>query len=306
MGLPVPASAIRAGPAPDVLDSHLIDENRGSNRPGRLLASKLSMTLFARCFLLVFCQMGVGGLLSLSVPPFHDIARGYYKSSAGVFLFCALVGGGGSIYLRISRGPEATGTLEAIVWAIFLVLLSAYMATLWGESERLRARLYVASLLAGFAGLVVSGLGIVGVGGPIWGVLTIADTFAGAAALGGVTCGMLIGHWYLIDPGMEIEPFHRCFRFFVGAIVVETILLGVITLVALLGGTTSTDGYASLAGLRMILGPAAALAMAWMIGRVLAIPQTMAATGLFYIATLAVLVGSFLGRYFTFRTGLPF
>ena len=42
-----------------------------------------------------------------------------------------------------------------------------------------------------------------------------------------------------------------------------------------------------------------------MIRRVLAIPQTMAATGLFYVATLAVLVGEFLGRYFTFRTGLP-
>jgi hypothetical protein len=31
----------------------------------------------------------------------------------------------------------------------------------------------------------------------------------------------------------------------------------------------------------------------------------MAATGLFYIAILAVMVGEFMGRYILFRTGFP-
>ena len=42
-----------------------------------------------------------------------------------------------------------------------------------------------------------------------------------------------------------------------------------------------------------------------MIGRTLAIPQTMAATGLFYIAILAVITGEMLGRLILFRTSLP-
>jgi len=42
-----------------------------------------------------------------------------------------------------------------------------------------------------------------------------------------------------------------------------------------------------------------------MIRRTLDVPQTMAATGLFYIAVLAVLVGEMLGRFILFRTGLP-
>jgi hypothetical protein len=42
-----------------------------------------------------------------------------------------------------------------------------------------------------------------------------------------------------------------------------------------------------------------------MIHRTLLIPQTMAATGLFYIAILAVMVGEFMGRYILFRTGFP-
>ena len=45
--------------------------------------------------------------------------------------------------------------------------------------------------------------------------------------------------------------------------------------------------------------------IAWMIWRTLAIPQTMAATGLFYVAILSTVVGEFLGRFLLFRTSLP-
>ena len=48
-----------------------------------------------------------------------------------------------------------------------------------------------------------------------------------------------------------------------------------------------------------------ALGMAWLIHRTLAIPHTMAATGLFYVAILFVLVGEMLGRLILFRTSLP-
>lgn len=263
------------------------------------------MTLFARCFLLVFCQLGVGGLLALAVPPFHDIARGYFKSSGGVFLFCAYVGGGGAIYLRLTRGAESVGTFEALLWALFLALFSGYLATLWGEAERVRARLYSASLLVGLVALCVSAVGVTS-GGGLMDVLSVVNVLVGAAALGGVTSGMLIGHWYLIDPGMEIEPFHKCFRFFVGALVAEAIVVVlVLAVVAVSGDGAVLEDYGALAGMRFLLGPVAGLGIAALTARVLAIPQTMAATGLFYIATLAVLVGGFLGRYFTFRTGLP-
>ncbi len=264
------------------------------------------MTLFARCFLLVFCQLGVGGLLALAVPPFHDIARGYFKSSGGVFLFCAWVGGGGAIWLRLTRGADSVGTGEAVLWAIFLALFSGYLATLWGEAVRVRARLYAASLLVGLLALCVSAVGIVESGSFALDGLAVVNVLAGAAALGGVTSGMLIGHWYLIDPGMEIEPFHKCFRFFVGALFFEVaVILVVLGATFAFGDRAALEGHLPLAGMRFLLGPVAALGIAALTARVLAIPQTMAATGLFYIATLAVLVGSFLGRYFTFRTGLP-
>ena len=49
------------------------------------------MSEFSACFLLVFGQLAVGGLAALAVPPFALLERGFYKSSAGVFVGCAVV-----------------------------------------------------------------------------------------------------------------------------------------------------------------------------------------------------------------------
>lgn len=263
------------------------------------------MTLFARCFLLVFCQLGVGGLLSLAVPPFHELERGFFKSSGGVFLSASLVGGLGTAWLWATRDGSEIGPLEVALWVAHGILFSLYLSTLWGEAARSRARLFTAALFTGIAALVASAASLAAGRGPLVGALSVATTLVSAAAVGAVTTGMLIGHWYLIDPGMDIEPFRRCFRFFVRAVIAEVACIASITLLIALRPPDGVADHALLLGLRVILGPLAALGIGIMIQRVLEIPQTMAATGLFYIATLAVLVGEFLGRYFTFRTGLP-
>jgi hypothetical protein len=55
---------------------------------------------------------------------------------------------------------------------------------------------------------------------------------------------------------------------------------------------------------RLVLGPVAALLIGYLVHRTLQIPQTMAATGLFYIAILFVMVGEMLSRLILFRTAL--
>jgi hypothetical protein len=267
------------------------------------------MTLFARCFLLVFCQLGVGGLLSLAVPPFHELERGFFKSSAAVFFSMAAVGGGGTIYLWLTRAASGIGAAEVLLWSIALPLYALYLSTLWGDAMVARARLYTASLAIGGAALVLGGAGLVAPEhGALLGALAAVSSLGSAAVLGAVTTGMLIGHWYLIDPGMDIDPFRRSFDFFVRTLRIEIAILAIVAgaiAVAAPSGAAILGDHLALIGLRVVLGPVAALAMAQMIRRVLEIPQTMAATGLFYIATLAVLVGELLGRYFTFRTSLP-
>jgi hypothetical protein len=123
---------------------------------------------------------------------------------------------------------------------------------------------------------------------------------------------MLLGHWYLIDLGLSLDPLARLLRFFIWATAVHLlVLLGVLALAWVGGGdagraaTALVTEHRTLFLARLLLGPVPALGIAWLIHRTLQIPQTMAATGLFYVAILFVMVGEMLGRLLLYQTGLP-
>jgi hypothetical protein len=279
-----------------------------------LLLNLRAVSRFSDCFLLLFGQLAVGGVVGLAVPPFTVLDRGFYRSSAGIYLGFAILYLAGKTALLIRTGiASGTALLELAAWAAFTVALGGYLTSLWRESNRLRARAFATALLLGVLALTVSALRFQL--GPWLGPATVLYPLAivsGALVLGAVATGMLLGHWYLIDIGLSLDPLERLFRYFVAVLLLQ-LAVACITLGTLV--LTSSDGAAAVARLwqdhrpllltRLILGPVAALGVAWLIQRTLAIPQTMAATGLFYVAILAVLVGEMLGRLILFRTSLP-
>jgi hypothetical protein len=267
---------------------------------------------FSACFLLVFAQLAVGGVAALAVPPFGAIERGFYKSSASVFLAATLAYVGGRTALSV-RGLGAWGPLEAALWAGFTLALAAYLASLWGDRIRLRARAFAAALVLGVLALADSASAYRL--GPLASPATLLYPLAfltGALALGAVATGMLLGHWYLIDLGLSLTPMRRLFRYFVATVLLHLAVLALTIGTLALGPAAASSAVdalwhdnAMLLALRFVLGPLAALGLGWMIHRTLQIPQTMAATGLFYIAILFVLVGELLGRLILYRTSLP-
>ena len=272
------------------------------------------MSQFSACFLLVFAQLAVGGLVALAVPPFGVIERGFFKSSAGVFVGCAILYIAGRIALVARAGAVTTGGLIEIgLWITFAASATTYFATLWGDATRVRARAFATSLALGVVALTASAS--VHRIGPLMSPATLLYPISlttGALALGGVAAGMLLGHWYLIDLGLSIEPMRRLFRFVVTVTVAHIgVLLVTLLAMALTPGPSNAAvgtlirEHGALLAARFVLGPLAALGLAWMIHRTLQIPQTMAATGLFYIAILFVMVGEILGRLILFRTSLP-
>jgi hypothetical protein len=267
---------------------------------------------FSDCFLLVFGQLAVGGIAALAVPPFEVLERGFYKSSAAVFLACALLFLAGKVTLVVRAGGAPTGRVVEIgLWLAFTAALALYMVALWGDSGPRRARSFVAALFLGVLALVASA-GTYRLG-PLLSPATVLyplSFLTGALALGAVATGMLLGHWYLIDLGLSIVPLRRLFHYFVTVVVAHLVVL-TLTLVVMAVGPGATavatlwNDHAPLLATRLVLGPIASLGLAFMIGRTLRIPQTMAATGLFYIAILAVMIGEVLGHLILFRTSLP-
>jgi hypothetical protein len=134
-----------------------------------------------------------------------------------------------------------------------------------------------------------------------------------AVLLGAATSGMLLGHWYLIDRDLSLRPLQQTLALYRWCLLAQAVLsVGAMVILGVTGAPPARAGVADLLSgqlslllTRLAVSPVGAGILGSMIRRTLDIPQTMAATGLFYIAVLAVLVGEMLGRFLLFRTGLP-
>jgi len=273
---------------------------------------------FSSSFLIFFYQIALGGMFALAGTPFHEIERGFYKSTAGVLYFIALVAfcAKSSFYLHEVRQSVSLGLgWEILFHSAFILAFTAYMISLWGERQLFRARSFSITVLTGLAGLLISTHSFSSA--PLIAVESVIYPTAfllSSLLLGSVTVGMLIGHWYLIDTGQSLAPFIRIYKFFVYALVAQCVFYLLAPLALYLAGSSASikalqrlwQNHSTLLVSRLIAGQIAPLILSWMIWRTLLIPHTMAATGLFYIALLGVFVGEILGRQILALTSLPF
>jgi hypothetical protein len=138
--------------------------------------------------------------------------------------------------------------------------------------------------VVGLVGLVAAGLDA---GGPA--ALAVVRTVVGALFLGAVSDAMLLGHWYLVQPGLGRAPLLELVRwvgwlwpFEVAALVWPTGMLSV------LSGAVD-DGWNGLLGWFWLACAAATLVLAVVTRAALkerAYSAVMAATGLLYLAIL--------------------
>ncbi len=276
------------------------------------------MQAFPASFLLLFHQIALGGLFAIAATPFHELTRGFYKSTAGVLFLVGVLGllGKADLYRRpLFAGPSLGSLFELFFHILFILSFALYLYSLWGERVVFRARLFSTSLFAGLASLAVSSRGFHQA--PLWSLETLlypVSFFLSAFLLGGVTVGMLIGHWYLIDTGQSIQPFIRIFKFFFFALLLQTSFFLLLPLLLYFLGSPNTvlnlkqlwESHHVLLISRLLTTQVGSLILSAMIWRTLQIPHTMAATGLFYIALLGVFVGEILGRQILALTSLPF
>jgi hypothetical protein len=278
------------------------------------------VTRFAACFILVFGELAWGGLFALAIPPFFNVERGFYKSSASVYLAASLTTAIGLGLLALRGGASAAGPGAAslwtasALWTLSSVAIAVYIYTLWTENGLLRSRAYAAGLGLGLVALIANMMLLMPAGfGAVAGVAYALTAITSALVLGLVSGAMLFGHWYLIDLDMPVDYLRTYIRLLGVVLIADLVALGLaIGLPAILGSLGATaavhDLFASHLGLlavRLILGPIATIILVWMCWQTLKIPQTMAATGLLYIAVMSVLVGEMLGRFILFRTAIP-
>ena len=136
----------------------------------------------------------------------------------------------------------------------------------------------------GVVGLVA---GAINAGDPAW--LSLARTLTGAAFLGAVSDAMLLGHWYLVQPGLPREPVHELVRWTGILWVPELVfLLWPTGMWSVLNGTID-DNYNGLLGWFWVACVITTIALVFVTIAALREKEysaVMAATGLMYLAIL--------------------
>jgi hypothetical protein len=136
------------------------------------------------------------------------------------------------------------------------------------------------------------------------GLLALADAWSSSAVLGLAMSAMLMGHSYLIAPGMSMTPLNRLVIALFVAVAVRMLLAG-------LGLWTLERPLASLPMdvllwlvVRWLAGFIGLLAMAWLAWRCARIRSTQSATGILYVVVIFAFMGELISQLLR-QTGYP-
>jgi hypothetical protein len=135
-------------------------------------------------------------------------------------------------------------------------------------------------------------------------VLSILGAISSIALLGSVNLAMILGHWYLVVRGMDIDPLRR--------LTVAT-LVSALARVAVVASTLLLPGMWTEVAVRQGIffwmrvgwGLVAPLALYPMVWGTVKIRSTMAATGILYVDVVAVVIGEVLGGWLSAVVHLP-
>ena len=262
----------------------------------------------------VLLQWAVGGLLFLWVTTRRrQVSLGYGWLLRGTYLLMAI----GAVVTGLRYGERvpmrdvaaAATALAALVALVVSVQRRA--AGVAGEREVHAARSERVAAMTGIErhrdardettaefppalDLVAPAVGLVGLvaagmaaGDPA--LLAVARTVVGAAFLGAVTDAMLLGHWYLVQPGMPRGPLLELVRWLALTWPLEVVvLLWPTGMLSVIDGTID-DGYNGILGWMWVACAVTTIALVGVTRAALKERQysaVMAATGLLYLAIL--------------------
>jgi hypothetical protein len=223
----------------------------------------------------------------------HFRITGYIVAALGVLTVLAARGAG------FGFSSEADSQKGALI--VLAALCFGYLAMQFVTSD-------LPATIAGGAAAAIGAVALVLTGGLIAGwpsAFAALELLAGSALLGSVTNGMMLGHWYLNQPGLKPEALARLTRL----ALVAGIATGVLGLVAVgrLSDATTEGAVLGLPGFGESFGlifygvwltllAFTGLAV-WGARRCIKIRSIQSATGLYYVALLTAGVSEFLVRY---------
>lgn len=244
---------------------------------------------------LVLAETVAGALALLFFTPlWNEVRRGFFTLTGSILFVLVLAAWGSVAAGRIEGDAAGIWSLRlSVALALALLLCVALLVAHRKTTARVvgvaAAPLSVA-LLAAMAGTAEGA----------W-VVALLQLLAGAAFLGAVFDGLLLGHWYLTDRGLTRTPINRYTNLLLAGVVLEAAAL-------VLGGFGPTEaspdfnpiltsaGLASWIALGMVAATALIAVMIRLTLRGARSSAVQAATGFFYLAVITAMTAEFAAK----------
>lgn len=262
--------------------------------------------------LILLAEFSIGGLWVLWAADFRGVAQSFTKFGAGlVFVSAALtfwVAAKITVPDEVDSYPLDPAFMPAarIALAVVFGLSLVYALATLRQSRRFGL---AAGGLAAAAGLAAVALLAQVFALPTWGYAgTLLSLVVGALAVGAVSMGMVLGHWYLVTPRLPERPLREMIFFLLLALAIQGVLI--IPALALPRDTLANAVDTPIAQnpffwMRVGGGLAFPMVLTYMAYDSSGIRAMQSATGLLYIAMALVLSGEVLAKGLLFVTAVP-
>jgi len=258
-------------------------------------------------FFFLFSQLGVGMLICLLFISPRVIGNSFFKfASLTAAILMGVVLGFDFIFPSPYRSSPT---------AVILLLLSAILTVLYHRVVDVRKFtvalwLLIAACATGLVSIVMDSLdftALMSLSGWEHALLAIHHV-AGTAVLGSVMLAMVFGHWYLVIPGLSITHLERLAKVLIASILLRTatilVSFAVIQLKLEVPFSRVLSEFMVEEALffwpRILFGVVVPIVLAGMIWNTIQLKHTQAATGLLYLAVVAMLFGEFFSKFLLF------
>ena len=214
------------------------------------------------------------------------------------------------------RPPETSTDLAGRIGigalAVFEAALVLYWLTVGRVLASIRPVIVATSVAAGAVALVAQAIAFA-VGVPAQ-LMTVLSFFSSAFLLGGACTAMILGHWYLVIPSLQVSHLQSIVKVHMASMAVRVAVVGAAIFFGIASwepglGPNFSRYIFSIEGIffwqRMLFGLAGPAVLSYLTWETAKIRSTQSATGILYVDFFTVVVGEVLAKYVLLVTRVP-
>ena len=268
------------------------------------------MSLSSILFLFL-THLGVGVILVLA---WVGKAAGvkFFRFNAGTAALLIAVG----FALRPESAADHSVIHRVAIAALIVaeVAVVIYWATIGRTLASIRPMLLWTAIVSGLTAVAAQALEVSGNAPGLAPLLTVASFLSSTALLGGACGAMVLGHWYLVVPSLDVAHLQSIVKLHIGSLVVRAVVVIAAVVFAIVtwqpGMGPNFQRYILSSGgiffwqrvLFGLLGPGLLSYLTWETAK---IQSTQSATGILYVDFFTVIVGEVLAKYLLLSTMVP-